>query len=132
MRLLRNGRQNGSLSGRRLSELMAARGLHNTTDLIPLLAERGITLSRPQVYRLVNQKPERVALRGCQVFCVRDRSVIRSAGWSDRKSVGELNGESVQCLVPALGACSELAAAGGLDVSDPEVDQLDRGLVGGK
>jgi hypothetical protein len=42
---------------------MAARGLHNTTDLIPLLAERGITLSRPQVYRLVNQKPERVALQ---------------------------------------------------------------------
>ncbi|UKA55516.1 DUF3322 domain-containing protein [Arthrobacter sp. FW305-BF8] len=32
---------------------------------------------------------------GCQVFCVRDRSVIRSAGWSDRKSVGELDGESV-------------------------------------
>ena len=24
----------------RLAELMAARGLHNTTDLIPLLAER--------------------------------------------------------------------------------------------
>ena len=34
----------------RLAELMAARGLHNTTDLIPLLAERGIALSRPQVY----------------------------------------------------------------------------------
>lgn len=48
----------------RLSELMAARGLHNTTDLIPLLAERGITLSRPQVYRLVNQKPERVRAAG--------------------------------------------------------------------
>ena len=28
----------------RLAELMAAQGLHNTTDLIPLLAERGINL----------------------------------------------------------------------------------------
>ena len=53
----------------RLSELMAARGLHNTTDLIPLLAERGIVLSRPQVYRMVNQKPERVALQVIAAIC---------------------------------------------------------------
>ena len=53
----------------RLSELMAARGLHNTTDLIPLLAERGIVLSRPQVYRIVNQKPERVALQVIAAIC---------------------------------------------------------------
>ena len=53
----------------RLAELMAARGLHNTTDLIPLLAERGIVLSRPQVYRLVNQKPERVALQLISAIC---------------------------------------------------------------
>jgi DNA-binding Xre family transcriptional regulator len=54
---------------RRLSELMAARGLHNTTDLIPLLAERGIILSRTQVYRIVNQKPERVALQVIAAIC---------------------------------------------------------------
>lgn len=53
----------------RLSELMAARGLHNTTDLIPLLADRGIILSRPQVYRIVNQKPERVALQVIAAIC---------------------------------------------------------------
>ncbi len=53
----------------RLSELMAARGLHNTTDLIPLLAERRIILSRPQVYRIVNQKPERVALQVIAAIC---------------------------------------------------------------
>lgn len=53
----------------RLAELMAARGLHNTTDLIPLLAERGINLSRPQVYRIVNQKPERVALQVIAAIC---------------------------------------------------------------
>lgn len=53
----------------RLADLMAARGLHNTTDLIPLLAERGIALSRPQVYRLVNQRPERVALQMVAAIC---------------------------------------------------------------
>ncbi|ALE73556.1 Cro/Cl family transcriptional regulator (plasmid) [Pseudonocardia sp. EC080610-09] len=53
----------------RLAELMAARGLHNTTELIPLLAERDITLSRPQVYRLVNQRPERVSLQLIAAIC---------------------------------------------------------------
>ncbi|MGV3563413.1 MAG: helix-turn-helix domain-containing protein [Nocardioides sp.] len=53
----------------RLAELMAARGLHNTTELIPLLAERGVTLSRPQVYRLVNQRPERVSLMMIAALC---------------------------------------------------------------
>lgn len=53
----------------RLAELMAARGLHNTTDLIPLLNERDITLSRPQVYRLVNQRPERVSLQVIAALC---------------------------------------------------------------
>lgn len=53
----------------RLAELMAARGLHNTTELIPLLAERDIILSRPQVYRLVNQRPERVSLQLVAAIC---------------------------------------------------------------
>ena len=53
----------------RLAELMAARGLHNTTDLMPLLAERDITLSRPQVYRLVNQRPERMSLQVLAALC---------------------------------------------------------------
>lgn len=53
----------------RLAELMAARGLHNTTDLIPLFGERDITLSRPQVYRLVNQRPERVSLQVIAALC---------------------------------------------------------------
>jgi DNA-binding Xre family transcriptional regulator len=53
----------------RLAELMAARGLHTTTELIPLLAERGIELSRPQVYRLVNQRPERVSLQVIAAIC---------------------------------------------------------------
>lgn len=34
-----------------LRRLMADRGMFATTDLVPLLAERGIGLSRAQVYR---------------------------------------------------------------------------------
>ncbi|MFJ6314278.1 hypothetical protein ACIQHS_19580, partial [Pseudarthrobacter oxydans] len=55
--------------------------------------ERGAGVAA-QVALARRESPARGGRRGCQVFCVRDRSVIRSAGWSDRKSVGELNGES--------------------------------------
>ncbi|MDT5411445.1 MAG: hypothetical protein QOG14_3665 [Mycobacterium sp.] len=53
----------------RLAELMAARGMHNSTQLIPLLAERGIQLSRPQVYRVVYQRPERISLQMMAALC---------------------------------------------------------------
>lgn len=45
-----------------LREVMATRGLYNTADLVPLLAERGVHLSREQVYRLVAQTPQRLSL----------------------------------------------------------------------
>ena len=53
----------------RVAELMAAHGMHNSTDLIPRLAERGIELSRPQVYRVVHQRPERVSLQLMAALC---------------------------------------------------------------
>jgi DNA-binding Xre family transcriptional regulator len=53
----------------RLAELMAAQGMHNSTDLIARLAERGIQLSRPQVYRVVHQRPERVSLQLMAALC---------------------------------------------------------------
>lgn len=46
----------------RLAELMARHGMHNSTDLAPLLRERGINLSASQIYRIVTQRPERVSL----------------------------------------------------------------------
>ncbi|SCL30485.1 DNA-binding transcriptional regulator, XRE family [Micromonospora rhizosphaerae] len=46
-----------------LREVMASRGMFSTTDLRPLLAERGIDLSPSQVYRLVVERPERLSLR---------------------------------------------------------------------
>ncbi|MFF7415411.1 helix-turn-helix domain-containing protein [Streptomyces lydicus] len=46
-----------------LREIMATRGMFSTTDLRPLLAERGIDLSTSQVYRLVTEKPERLSMK---------------------------------------------------------------------
>jgi hypothetical protein len=46
----------------KLREVMATRGMFSTTDLRPLLAERGLALSVSQVYRLVVDKPERLNL----------------------------------------------------------------------
>lgn len=53
----------------RLREVMAARGLWQTTDLAPLLRARGIDLSAPQVYRLVTQTPERLSLKTLMALC---------------------------------------------------------------
>jgi DNA-binding Xre family transcriptional regulator len=47
----------------KLREVMATRGLFQTTHLRPGLAERGIHLSDSQVYRLVADKPERLNLK---------------------------------------------------------------------
>ena len=47
----------------KLREVMATRGLFQTTHLRPKLAERGINLSDSQVYRLVVDTPERLNLK---------------------------------------------------------------------
>ncbi|MGH9379220.1 MAG: helix-turn-helix domain-containing protein [Thermoanaerobaculia bacterium] len=52
-----------------LRRLMAERGMFATTDLLPLLAERGIALSGVQVYRLVAQTPERLNLKVLVALC---------------------------------------------------------------
>ena len=43
--------------------------MYATTDLRPLLAERGIVLSREQVYRLVTGIPERLSLATLAALC---------------------------------------------------------------
>ena len=49
--------------GWHLRKVMADRGMFSTTDLLPLLKERGIALSSSQVYRLVVERPERLSLK---------------------------------------------------------------------
>lgn len=52
-----------------LRRVMAERGLFQTTDLVPLLAERGVGLSREQVYRLAAKTPERLNLVVLAALC---------------------------------------------------------------
>jgi len=53
----------------RLRHLMADRDMFATTDLVPLLAERGVNLSREQVYRLVTQPPQRLSMDTLAALC---------------------------------------------------------------
>jgi len=46
-----------------LRQVMATHDMFSTTDLLAPLAERGITLSSSQVYRLVVERPERLSLK---------------------------------------------------------------------
>lgn len=52
-----------------LRQVMAARGMFATTELGPLLATRGVVLSREQVYRLVVGTPERLNLKTLAALC---------------------------------------------------------------
>jgi DNA-binding Xre family transcriptional regulator len=52
-----------------LRRLMAEQDMYATTQLRPLLAERGVVLSREQVYRLVTGVPERLSLATLAALC---------------------------------------------------------------
>ena len=52
-----------------LRQLMAGREMFQTSDLVPLLAERGVILSREQVYRLVTQPPQRMSMDTLVALC---------------------------------------------------------------
>lgn len=52
-----------------LRPIMAAHGMFATTELVPLLRERGIDLSASQVHRLVTGTPERLSLAVLAALC---------------------------------------------------------------
>lgn len=66
-----------------LREVMAEHKLYATTELVPLLAERGITLSASQVHRLVTSPPERLSMSVlaalCDIFSVDPSTLIETA-----------------------------------------------------
>lgn len=53
----------------KLRELMGTHGMFTTTELVPLLRDRGIELSASQVHRLVSGTPERLSLQVLAAFC---------------------------------------------------------------
>jgi len=52
-----------------LRKLMATRDMFQTTDLVAPLAERGVHLSREQVFRLVTQPPQRLSMDTLAALC---------------------------------------------------------------
>ena len=52
-----------------LRQVMATRGMFQTSDLVPLLAERGVSLSREHVYRLVTKTPQRLNMEVLAALC---------------------------------------------------------------
>lgn len=52
-----------------LRRLMANLDMFQTTDLVSPLAERGVHLSREQVFRLVTQSPQRLSMDTLAALC---------------------------------------------------------------
>ena len=92
-----------------LRRLMAEREMYATTDLVPLLAERGIELHPTQVYRLVTQRPERLSLKvllalidilGCQMEELIEPMTTAARSDQTRKRVGERAPASARAIKP--------------------------------
>ena len=52
-----------------LRQVMATRAIYQTSELVPLLAERGVSLSREHVYRLVTKTPQRLNMEILAALC---------------------------------------------------------------
>ena len=61
-----------------LRRIMADHDMYATTDLVGPLAERGVVLSREQVFRLVTQTPQRLSMDILAALCA-PGSVMSSA-----------------------------------------------------
>jgi DNA-binding Xre family transcriptional regulator len=52
-----------------LRQVMATRGIFQTSDLVPLLADRDIHLTRQYVHRLVTNAPQRINIDLLAALC---------------------------------------------------------------
>ena len=79
---------------------MAEKDMFHTSDLVPLLAERGIALSREQVFRLVTQPPQRLSMDVLAALCdilscsPNDLIEVEAVGEQSRKAAGGRTGAS--------------------------------------
>jgi DNA-binding Xre family transcriptional regulator len=85
-----------------LRRLMAEREMFQTTDLVPLLAERGVHLSREQVFRLVTQPLQRLSMDTLAALCdilgcqPNDLIEVQVVNAEVRKAAGEAKRSSQQ------------------------------------
>ncbi|GAB3402831.1 helix-turn-helix domain-containing protein [Flindersiella endophytica] len=49
--------------------LMTEHDMHHTTDLVPLLADRGVVMTPTQVYRVITRAPERMNMQLLAALC---------------------------------------------------------------
>lgn len=81
-----------------LRKPMAAKDMFQTTDLVPLLAERSIQLSREQVFRPVTQAPQRLSMDILAALCdilgctPNDLIEVEVVNAEVRKTAGETSG----------------------------------------
>ena len=81
-----------------LRRVMATRDMFQTSQLVPGLAERGIRLSREQVFRLVTQPPQRLSMDTLAALCdilectPNDLIEIQTVNVEVRKTAGESPG----------------------------------------
>lgn len=94
----------------RLRQVMAEHHMFTTTELVPLLHERGVTLSPSQVHRLVTGTPERLSLAVlaalCDIFDVDSTALIITSAanvGARKKAVGDvsLDPTALRSLRPA-------------------------------
>ena len=52
-----------------LRKIMNEHGMNATTELVPLLADRGVVMTSTQVYRIVVGEPERLNMRLLAALC---------------------------------------------------------------
>ena len=52
-----------------LRKVMNEHGMQSTTDLVPLLADRGVVMTSTQVYRIVTGQPERLNMQFLAALC---------------------------------------------------------------
>ena len=52
-----------------LRKVMNEHGMQSTTDLVPLLADRGVVMTSTQVYRIVVGQPERLNMAFLAALC---------------------------------------------------------------
>lgn len=82
-----------------LRRKMAERNLFHTSDLVPLLAERGVVLSREQVYRMATHPPQRMSLDVlvalCDLLACTPNDLIepKVVNRQERKVAGEKSGK---------------------------------------
>jgi DNA-binding Xre family transcriptional regulator len=85
-----------------LRERMEQQRLTSTSDLLSLLAERGVHLSRMQVYRLATQEPQRLSLDLLAALCdilectPNDLITVTAVKLQEQKRVGEVEVRSTK------------------------------------